>query len=351
MRRALTCRAYEHSIGLLLAAILLASFCTAGAFLFPESPFAQTVFGSGPCDGTLVDLRHSSEHFEQAVLDRLRVPKFVKGAAHFLAPVPRNVTIWLPPGYHDAKYEDVRFPVLYCHDGQNAGNDDDSWTGHSWRMCGALCSLVRRGMILPDRCPIVVLIPSSTDEFIVPFVRRRHMEYESSVWGQVFVDIVADTIKPLVDEQFRTSISPHDTMSIGSSLGGQMALLSAMKHPDKFGGAASLSPYFSASMLADLALKASVLRGKKLYIDNGGDHDDLRVPLLDILDHIPRMNPGYFWLDTQLQPAIDAARNILKFHRIPHAYQKFPGGRHNERAWSMRIDKPLLHLFGNENLL
>jgi enterochelin esterase-like enzyme len=318
------------------------------SFLFPASPFAQPIFGDGPCDGSLADVDQSSECFEKAVLDRLKVPQFARGAARYLAPIPRNVTVWLPPGYHHENNQNIQYPVLYCHDGQNAVSDDESWTGYSWRLTGALCSLVRRGFITPDKCPIVVLIPSSSDEFLVPFVRRRHLEYESSVWGQVYVDIIADTIKPLVDKQFRTSSNPQHTMSIGSSMGGQIALLTAIKHPDKFGGAAALSPYFSASVLADLALKPDVLRGKRLYIDNGGDNDDLRVPILDILDHIPKMNPGYFWLDTQLQPAIDAARNILKFHRIPHAYQKFPGARHNERAWAMRIDKPLMHLFGND---
>ena len=328
-----------------LVLLLIPLFASVGSsFLFPSSPFEQPIFANGPCDGTLQELDQSTRAFEEAILDR--IPRFAKRAAQFIAPVPRKVTVWLPPGYHNSSLAQS-YPVLYCHDGQNVVSDSESWTGHSWRLTGALCSLVRRNLLEPHQCPIVVLIPSSVDDYVVPFVRRRHVEYESSLLGQTYVDIVANTIKPMVDSQFRTLSSPEHTMTIGSSMGGQVALQSALRHPNKFGGAAALSPFISASVLADLALMPAKLRSKKIYIDNGGDIDDIRVPLLDVLDHIPHWNPGYFWLDTQLQPGIDAARAILDFHRVPYKYAKFPGGRHNERAWAMRIDKPLLYLFGD----
>lgn len=50
---------------------------------------------------------------------------------------------------------------------------------------------------------------------------------------------------------------------------------------------------------------------------------------------------------TQLRPSLDAMRRVLESNDIPHIYEDIPGGRHNERAWSQRIDKPLLHLYGH----
>lgn len=55
---------------------------------------------------------------------------------------------------------------------------------------------------------------------------------------------------------------------------------------------------------------------------------------------------GYWWLDTQLRPSVDAMSWALKQGNIGHSYKRFAGGRHNERAWSLRIHEPILHLFG-----
>ena len=99
---------------------------------------------------------------------------------------------------------------------------------------------------------------------------------------------------------------------------------------------------------------SSTLTGKRVYVDIGGDFGDVRVPAFDPLDHATSVhwwNPGYFWLDTQLQPGVDAMHRALldataTSDDMVSAYclQKFPGGRHNERAWAQRIDKPLMHL-------
>lgn len=57
----------------------------------------------------------------------------------------------------------------------------------------------------------------------------------------------------------------------------------------------------------------------------------------------------YWWLDTTLQPMIDAVRFALDQAGVQYRYEKFPGGRHNERGWAQRIHRPLLHLYGKEN--
>ena len=57
----------------------------------------------------------------------------------------------------------------------------------------------------------------------------------------------------------------------------------------------------------------------------------------------------YWWLDTTLQPMIDAVRFALAQAGVQHRYEKFPGGRHNERGWAQRIHRPLLHLYGKED--
>ena len=58
---------------------------------------------------------------------------------------------------------------------------------------------------------------------------------------------------------------------------------------------------------------------------------------------------SYWWLDTTLQPMIDATLLALDQAGVKYNYEQFPGGRHNERAWAQRIHRPLLHLYGKLN--
>ena len=100
--------------------------------------------------------------------------------------LPRTIKIWLPPGYNNdssnenesfnnnIRRQQQRHPVLYVHDGQNAMEDEDSWTGASWRLMGALTRLADHQLIGSNILPIVVLLPSA-DGDLLPGVRRRHL--------------------------------------------------------------------------------------------------------------------------------------------------------------------------------
>ena len=100
-----------------------------------------------------------------------------------------------------------------------------------------------------------------------------------------------------------------------------------------------------APLILDVAVNGRqiVERNVRLYIDNGGDTEDVQVPLFDPADGA---NPGYWWLDTQLRPGVDAMHASLKLHGVDVLYKVFPGGRHNERAWGQRVELPLRHLLG-----
>lgn len=284
-------------------------------------------FPDGPCGGQLVSLSPGTKN-------ALLVPE-------------RYIQVWLPPGYETTS--ELRYPTLYCHDGQNTINDDESWTGRSWRLAGALTRLSEHSLI--QSLPIVVLLPS-IDGDLVPGIRRRHLEYGdvNLPFASSHVDYVANVVKPFIDDRFRTRDGAENSFCMGASLGGQASLHLLLRHPDKFGGAACLSPYFGPGILS-LAGEFGVdaLTRKKVYIDIGGDLGNATVPLFDLLDHTTSKhswNPGYFWLDTSLQPAVQAMRRRLDDTKVIYQYHEIPGGRHNERAWSMRIDKPLKFLLG-----
>lgn len=287
-------------------------------------------FPNGPCGGKLVTLPKEDTY---GISERL-------SGNTFLLP-PRDISVWLPPDYH------TQHPVLYTHDGQNCMDDRDSWTGTSWRMMGALTRLQERGL-LRGPTPIVVLLPSAQDDLIPGLVRRRHMEYAGNgVFAEAHCEFIAKTVKPLVDAVFDTS--PTDSYVIGTSMGGQASLQLLCRYPDMFRGAACMSPAFDPATFAAVVQKRNDVKNKKVYLDIGGDFGDEKVPFLDLWDHLTPQhwwNPGYFWLDTQLQPTVEAMKLTLEMAGVDVAYQQVAGGRHNERAWSQRIDLPLLHLLG-----
>jgi len=307
----------------------------AGALQNERRRQLEPPFPDGLCGGKLISL--SQEEI------------FGVNTNSFLLP-PRPIEVWLPPGYNAAS----RYPVLYCHDGQNAMQDAASWTGQSWRLAGALTRMQEYDLLSTTNIPIVVMLHAAVGD-VVPGVRRRHLEYgelngqPTRFFAEAHADFVAKTVKPAVDAMFSTYSSPQDTAAIGTSMGGQASLNLLFRHPNVFGSAACLSPYFGPTTLALAQTNCTILQQKKVYMDIGGDFDKIKVPLVDVWDHLTPnhwWNPGYFWLDTQLQQSVQNMKRICEEAGVPVAYHEFPGARHNERAWSQRIHRPLLHLYG-----
>jgi enterochelin esterase-like enzyme len=314
----------------------------------------------------------------------------------FLLP-PRTISVWLPPCYNST----AKHPVLYCHDGQNAAVDSDSWTGHSWRIIGAISQLQKLSL-LEGEPPILVLLPSANSD-VTPGIRRRHLEYGecvaktaeektsdpfrfqqlpagtsyrqssaaflSSPFAEAHVEFVAQTLKPYIDSRFHCKVD--GSFLIGTSMGGQASLRILLRYPQLFCGAACLSPYFGPTIFQEVdeysklnqtSPKAEVpsdnqltsARPHRVYLDVGGEGETIKVPLWDIRDHLTSRhwwNPGYWWLDTQLQPPVQRMYHVLRQENSASASLQvslcqYPGARHNERAWSQRIHEALLHLFG-----
>jgi len=353
-----------------------------------ERPLAPP-FPNGSCGGTVVTLPRrdlfpgSDNPFLNVNLDPF------SSLENVVLP-PRDIQVWLPREYHSSEYRNQRFPILYCHDGQNAMDDSSSWTGSSWRLIGALTRLSERKMLRTDAPPIVVCIPCGEGDFL-PGMPRRHQEYGDFTHpvSQAHGEFVATKLHPYITKKFRVKEGPEHTSTIGSSLGGQASLQLLLRYPELFGGAACLSPCFHpgtiAAVMAKLVANGVVseetgerqlsmlfpkqskskmvrpdrgesesnrisLHAKRIYIDNGGDVEGTRVPVFEALDHFTLnekwWNPGYWWLDTSLQPMIDAMRWTLDQGGVEYMYEKFPGGRHNERGWAQRIHRPLLALYG-----
>lgn len=147
----------------------------------------------------------------------------------------RRVWIYLPPDYASST---KRYPVLYMHDGQNVFDAATSYAGE-WGVDETLDSLHARG----DRGVIVVAPDHAGDRRMheySPWVNARYGGGE----GDAYVEFLVKTLKPYIDQKYRTLPDRAHTAVAGSSMGGLISYYAALKHPDVFGMAGVFSPAF-----------------------------------------------------------------------------------------------------------
>lgn len=258
---------------------------------------------------------------------------------------PRNVTVWLPPGY-DAS--DERYPVLYMHDGQNLFEPGHAYGGKEWQVDEMMSTLIADGKIRPA----IVVGVWNTDRrwqeyapeaFVdaLPATRRDAMT-EAAGGAPVSDDYLAflvDELKPMIDARFRTLPRADDTLIAGSSMGGLISLYAASEYPETFGAAACVSTHWP---LYDPSASdpETVIPAIKASLDAGGL--DASIQRL-WFDH------GTINLDSHYahyQEAMDAYLKALGFNAGNFESHVYPGADHNEASWANRLDDILVFLLG-----
>lgn len=231
----------------------------------------------------------------------------------------RDLLVWLPPNY----YEDTTayFPVLYMHDGQNLFDPSSSTFGIDWQIDETADSLIRQGIIEP-----IIIVG-------IEHTPLRMSEYTYNDTGRLYIDYVANTVKPLIDRKFRTLPGREHTATGGSSAGGLISFILVWEYDHIFSKAVCLSPAFKINQI-DFVKEVQNYDGEKkqvsVYIDNGGVGIDNRLQpgineMLDVLDSKGYIEgEDYFWFFDE-----DA--------------------EHSERAWAKRIWRPLKIFFGKND--
>ena len=163
----------------------------------------------------------------------------------------RRIWLYLPPNYATSTNT---YPVLYMHDGQNVFDDASSFAGE-WGVDETLDQLQTQG----DPGCIVVAIDNDG--------RHRMEEYQPDFKqndggeGGKYVDFLVHTLKPYIDQHYRTRPDRINTGIAGSSLGGIISLYAGLKYPDVFGRVGVFSaPLYMQPKLFDLALQIKYLR-------------------------------------------------------------------------------------------
>jgi predicted alpha/beta superfamily hydrolase len=224
----------------------------------------------------------------------------------------RDIYVCLPPTY-DARPA-ARFPVVYMPDGQNLFDRVASDTGREWRVDETIEALSGEGLEA-----IVVGIQSVG--------RFRYVEHNPfpSLWnarGDHYLAFVVETLKPIIDRDFRTLPGRQHAGIVGSSFGAVIGLYAFFRRPDTFGFAGVMSPpaRLVGEELAAYVRRASLVAGK-LYLDEGTAELGSDVaPIYAAL-----RDKGY-------RPGRDAI------------YVREEGGRYGEDAWARRLPDALRFL-------
>lgn len=263
----------------------------------------------------MLRLRRLAVHWRSLARARAR-----RGDLHVLPAVAsqelgnrRSLIVYTPASYAES---DQRYPVIYMQDGQNLFDPRTSFAG-DWGLRTGLGWASRRGVE-----PIVVGIPNAgtarIDEYS-PFPDPGSGGGGGA--GDRYLAFVINTVKPLVDQRFRTLPDPAHTGIAGSSLGGLISLYAFFRFPGVFGGVGALSPslWFGHEAIFDVARSAT--GAGRVYLDIGFREGERHVML------VRRMR------DLLITQGFEPRRNLR--------YVEDKDGAHREADWGRRFRKAL----------
>ncbi len=229
---------------------------------------------------------------------------------------PRDVIVWLPPGYKRTKKR--RYPVLYMHDGQNLFDPATSYTGITWRVGETLSRLIAEKQVKE----VIVVGVYNTEQ--------RLEEYSCSDLGTRYRRFVAEQLKEFIDNEYRTLADRRNTAVMGSSMGGLVSFLTAWEHSQTFYQAACLSPTFiydRSRAIKYLRISPPPAFPIRIYLDCGGRGGEKRL--------------------------YRGCKRVIRYLRRKgfmegsgYMFRYFKDHEHSEHAWASRLHISLRFMFG-----
>jgi predicted alpha/beta superfamily hydrolase len=161
----------------------------------------------------------------------------------FMPQLNRSRRIWL---YLPTEYESsgLSYPVIYMHDGQNLFDVLTAYSGE-WEVDETLNTLASQG----HKVPIVVGIDNGGTDRIGEYTPWTNPDYGGGD-GELYIRFIVETLKPYIDQHYRTLSDRNNTALMGSSLGGLISHYGALKYQEVFSKAGIFSPsyWFSDSV-------------------------------------------------------------------------------------------------------
>ncbi len=239
----------------------------------------------------------------------------------------RTLHIYLPDDYETSE---KRYPVMYCFDGHNLYLDEDATYKKSWGFKEFLDSWEKELIMVGIEC-------SHTDRLseYSPYDNKGGFLGDITGTGHTTLEWMANTLKPMIDKEYRTYSFREATAICGSSMGGIMAIYAGVAFSDTFSKCACISSAISYCMdelAADIAAY-EIAEDTKFYL-SWGEHE------------------GGPW---KVAPDVDS-KGAKNNHRVAEllmekgaltrvVYQ--PDGNHCEASWELLVPEFMNYFWFN----
>ncbi|MCB0629894.1 MAG: alpha/beta hydrolase-fold protein [Saprospiraceae bacterium] len=247
----------------------------------------------------------------QVISETFEIPQLIK---------TRRIAALLPYDYYQT---DKRYPVLYLQDGQNLF--DDYAPFGSWGVDKKLAVMAERG----THEVIIIAIDHAEEERIEEFTPSYRTRLGVGQ-GKKYVSFLADTLKPYIDNHFRTLPGRENTGIGGSSMGGLISIYAGFMYPEVYSKLMIFSPsLWVAPNIHFHAIHFKESAHTKVYLYGGGAEGANVVPNIQRLKlALEAKGQG---VNTEFALAID------------------PQGEHNEQRWGEEFPRAVEWLFFNRS--
>lgn len=228
----------------------------------------------------------------------------------------RRIWVYLPPDYEESGQS---YSVLYMHDAQNVFDERTSFISE-WEVDETLNQLFEEG----DPGIIVVGIDNGgifrTEEY-APWP----VEGVTDGNGPLYVDFIIETLKPVIDNEFRTLPDRENTGIMGSSFGGLISTYAGIEHQGIFSKVGTFSPsYWFTPEIYD-------------HVATTGKQENMRIyQLMGQLEGSTAVS-NMFTMEEELYDAGFEEDEVLSI--------AVAGGEHTEWFWAQEFAEAYLWLF------
>ena len=230
----------------------------------------------------------------------------------------RRVHVLLPHNYYDQP--DRHYPVLYMTDAQNLFGEGSPYG--NWKIDQSLTKLAGE-----DKANVIIVaIDHAGEERIQEFSPYDNPRLGKGL-GLMFLRFLTDTLKPHVDNHYRTKRDRLNTGMGGSSVGGLLTIYAALMFPNVFGRLMIFSPslWISQRIYFD-AIHFFEPFETRIYLYAGGKEGANMIPNVNKLEETLH-NQGFGYSRVKIKTSID------------------PKGQHNEKRWSKEFPEALKWLY------
>jgi alpha-glucosidase len=228
----------------------------------------------------------------------------------------RKIWIYLPPDYNTTTES---YPVLYMHDGQNLFDDTTSFVGE-WGVDETLNEMNNK----LNFNLIVIGIENGGEDRVDEYSPWKNSKYGGGQ-GDAYIKFIIETLKPFVDNNYRTLYDKDNTGIMGSSLGALISHYGALKYPETFSKIGIFSPSFGFSNSCfDFAAGNSYIEDMRMYF-MAGDKESSSM--------VSDMNKMIALMESKGFNKQNVMSKVVK------------NGEHNEKLWKDNFEEAILWLF------